>query len=189
MQPGEKIVAAWDGSFDGDSSVLVASTLDGYIEPLLVYERPLDDPHWRVDIGDVEEAVLALRSKYEIVELCADPYRWQRSLERFEKEGMNVTEYPQSASRMVNCTQAAFEAITQESLTWGGEPVLAAALARHVDNSRIKIDRFGPRLTKEGRSSPRKIDCAVALCMALDRARYYAAEAAKPARSVGFFSL
>jgi phage terminase large subunit-like protein len=140
-------------------------------------------------LAQLEEAVLALRSKYEIVELCADPYRWQRSLERFEKEGMNVTEYPQSASRMVNCTQSAFEAITQESLTWGGEPVLAAALARHVDNSRIKIDRFGPRLTKEGRSSPRKIDCAVALCMALDRARYYAAEAAKPARSVGFFSL
>jgi phage terminase large subunit-like protein len=189
LQPGEKIVAAWDGSFDGDASVLVASTLDAYIEPLLVFERPLDDPHWRVDIGDVEEAVLALRSKYEIVELCADPFRWQRSLERFAKEGMNVTEYPQSASRMVNCTQGAFESITQGTLTWGGEPVLAAALARHVDNARIKIDRFGPRLTKEGRSSPRKIDCAVALCMALDRARYYATEAAKPARSVGFFSL
>ena len=187
--PGEKIVAAFDGSFDGDASVLCAATLDGHVEPLLCYERPIDDPHWRVDIAEVEAAILELAKKYEIVELAADPFRWARSLEILEREGLRVVHYPQSPSRMVASSQAFFESVTQGTLTWGGEPNLSKALVRHLANTTVKTDRFGPRIVKEHRGSPRKIDLAVAAVMALDRARYYASEAEKPSRSVEFFSL
>jgi phage terminase large subunit-like protein len=189
LVPGEKIVLAFDGSFDGDSTVAVAATLDGHIEPLLAFERPIDDPHWRVDIGLVEAEILELAKKYEIVELAADPFRWSRTLEALEKEGLRVVVFPQSATRMTSACQAYFESVTQGTLTWGGEPNLSKALVRHLSNATVKTDRFGPRIVKEHRGSPRKIDLAVAAVMALDRARYYASEAEKPSRSVEFFSL
>jgi phage terminase large subunit-like protein len=43
-------------------------------------------------------------------------------------------------------------------------------LARHISNAVIKTDRLGPRIVKEHRSSPRKIDAAVAGIIAFDRA-------------------
>ena len=90
---------------------------------------------------------------------------------------------------MTASSQALFEAVSQETLSWGGEAQLAGAFLRHFANATVKTDRFGPRIVKENRSSPRKIDLAVAAIMALDRARYYANEANKPAKEVGFVSL
>lgn len=189
LSEGEKVVLAFDGSFDGDCTVLCAATLDGFIEPLLLYERPLDDPHWKVDIGQVEADIIEVAKRYTILELAADPFRWARSLEALELEGVPVVHYPQSPSRMVAACQSVYEAVGQEQLHWGGDHKLTAALARHLDNARVKIDRFGPRIVKEHKGSARKIDLAVAMIMAWDRARYYASEAAKPATSVEFVSL
>jgi phage terminase large subunit-like protein len=191
IQPGEPCVLAFDGSFDGDSTAVVAATLDGHIEPLLLYERPIDDPKWRVDIGKVEQDILDLiRLKgYAVQELAADGFRWARSLENLEKEGLPVVLYPQSPSRMVAACQKFYEAVGQEEIHHGGDAVLEAALTRHLANSAVKTDRFGPRIVKEHRGSPRKIDLAVCAVMALDRARYYAGEADKPVQSVEFTTL
>ena len=192
LEPGERIVLAWDGSFSGDCSAAVAATLDGYVEPLLLYERPIDDPHWTVDIAQVEEDLQEIARRFDIVELTADPFRWARSLEALDREGSlagKVVHYPQSPSRMVSACQGFFESVSQETVHWGGEPSLAAALSRHLDNSSVKLDRYGPRIVKEHRGSERKIDLAVSAVMALDRARYYAAEADKPQPSVEFTSL
>jgi len=62
------------------------------------------------------------------------------------------------------------QAVTQQLVTHSGDPVLA----RHLDNASVKLDRFGPRIVKEHRSSPRRIDAAVCAVMAYDRARYHA---------------
>jgi phage terminase large subunit-like protein len=43
-------------------------------------------------------------------------------------------------------------------------------LARHLSNAVIKTDQLGPRIVKENRNSPRKIDAAVAAIIAVDRA-------------------
>jgi phage terminase large subunit-like protein len=90
---------------------------------------------------------------------------------------------------MVSACQKLYEAVSQEEVSWGGDGVLGAALVRHFGNAAVKTDRFGPRIVKEHRGSPRKIDLAVASVMAFDRARYYATEAEKPPKSVEFFSL
>ena len=192
IQPGEPCVISFDGSFDGDSTGVVACTLDGHIEPLLLYERPIDDPHWRVDIGLVEKDILDLvRVRgLKIVELAADAFRWSRSLEAMEKENLfPLTLYPQSPSRMVSSCQRLYEAVSQENVHHGGDPVLAAALSRHLANAVVKMDRFGPRITREHKGSQRHIDLAVCAVMAFDRARYYALEAEKPGKSVEFISL
>jgi phage terminase large subunit-like protein len=45
-----------------------------------------------------------------------------------------------------------------------------ALLERHLTNAVVKTDRIGPRIVKDNRSSPRKIDAAVAAVIAFDRA-------------------
>jgi phage terminase large subunit-like protein len=39
-----------------------------------------------------------------------------------------------------------------------------------LQNAIVKNDNIGPRIVKESRNSPRKIDAAVALVIAVDRA-------------------
>jgi phage terminase large subunit-like protein len=77
---------------------------------------------------------------------------------------------------MVPACAAFYEAVTQETVSHGGD----AAMSRHLDNCSVKIDRFGPRIVKEHRGSPRKIDLAVCAVMAYDRARYHAQAPAAP---------
>ena len=48
-----------------------------------------------------------------------------------------------------------------------------ARLARHVSNAVLREDSRGVRLVKEQPRSPRKIDAAVAMVMAVDRAQWH----------------
>jgi phage terminase large subunit-like protein len=68
-------------------------------------------------------------------------------------------------------------------LTHDGNPIAA----RHLDNCRVKSDRLGPRITKEAKGSPRKIDAAVCLVMGYDRARYHANTGRAEPVAVEFF--
>src|SRR5205807_2053479 len=99
-------------------------------------------------------------------EVVCDPFRWARSLQLLGDEGLPVVEYPQTAARMTPSTTKLYEAIVNRTLTHSGDP----DLARHVANTRVRNDSRGTRLTKEARSSRRRIDLAVAALMAFDRA-------------------
>ena len=73
---------------------------------------------------------------------------------------------PISAPVMVTgCTQF-YEAVTGGLLTQDGDP----RLAKHVANAVVKIDARGPRIVKDQKDSPRKIDLAVCAVIALDLA-------------------
>jgi phage terminase large subunit-like protein len=173
---GEEIVIGFDGSFSGDCTAMVACTLDGFVQPLALWERPMDDPHWQVPMDDVEARMYDLCKKYQVREISADPYRWARTLQKWETDGLPVVLYPQSPARMVPACAAFYEAVTQETLTHDGD----GAMSRHLDNCSVKIDRFGPRIVKEHRGSPRKIDLAVCAVMAYDRARFHAQAPSAP---------
>ena len=180
IQPGEAIVVGFDGAFNGDCVALVGATLDGHLEPLAVWEKPVDDPAYQAPIEEVEAAIRDLCRTYDVKEIAADPFRWARSLQLLEGEGLPVVSFPQSTTRMTPATSGFRDEVVTKKLTWGGEPKLAAALARHVDAATIRTDREGrQKLAKESRASGRRIDLAVAGVMALNRARYYAAEQAK----------
>jgi phage terminase large subunit-like protein len=101
-----------------------------------------------------------------VLEVAADPYRWQRSLELLDGEGIPVGEYPQSPARMGPATARFYSAVVDRLLSHDGSP----ALARHVGNAILKQDSRGARLSKEHKDSPRRIDAAVAAVMAHDRA-------------------
>jgi phage terminase large subunit-like protein len=107
-----------------------------------------------------------------VLEIAADPFRWARSLQLLDGEGLPVGEYPQSPARMQPATARFYEAVVNGELTHSGD----SRLARHVGNAVLREDARGARLAKERRDSPRKIDAAVAAVMAHDRAAVLAGD-------------
>jgi phage terminase large subunit-like protein len=101
-----------------------------------------------------------------VLEVAADPYRWQRSLELLDAEGIPVGEFSQTPARMGPATARFYSAIVDRLLSHDG----SAALGRHVANAVLKQDSRGARLSKESKMSRRKIDACVAAVMAHDRA-------------------
>jgi phage terminase large subunit-like protein len=67
---------------------------------------------------------------------------------------------------MVPACSKVYDSVTEGTLTHDGDPLLA----RHLDNCKLKIDNLGPRIVKESRASNRRIDAAVSMVIAYDRA-------------------
>jgi phage terminase large subunit-like protein len=119
-------------------------------------------------MGDIEartREVLAMRGCRG---LAFDPARFQDFFARLEAEGLPVIEWPtNSLARMVPACQDFYSAVLARELTHDGDPRLAS----HVANAVLKEDRHGPRIVKEAKSSPRKIDLAVCAVGAFAEAR------------------
>lgn len=172
----DEIILGFDGSFSGDASVIVGATIpkddDEKIRIFLVkaWEKDLteDDDNWRVDIADVENTIIDFCANHPNVrEIACDPFRWQRSMQVLEDRGLPVVEWPStSARRMVPACAKFYDGVVEKRFVHDGNPILA----RHLDNAVTKIDNMGPRIVKEKRGSPRKIDAAVAAILAVDRA-------------------
>jgi phage terminase large subunit-like protein len=181
------VILGFDGSFSGDSTALVGVTVEPTPRAWLVavWEKPptaTDD--WRVDIAEVEATIIAECAKRNVIEVACDPFRWQRSMQELAAMGLPIVEYNSSSpARMVPATAKMYDAIMAGGLMHDHAPTLA----RHLDNCVVKTDRLGPRITKEHRGSPRKIDAAVSLVMAFDRATWVREQVAPPP-TVAFFA-
>ena len=171
----DEIVLGIDGSFSGDTTAIVGVTVpksrDDKPHVFLVkaWEKQVDDlDDWRVDTLEVEQTLIAFcQSHPNVKELAFDPFRWQRSMAVLQDLGLPVVEFPStSPRRMVAACSKVFDSVTEATLTHDGNPLLA----RHLDNCVLKIDNIGPRIVKESRNSPRKIDAGVAFVIAYDRA-------------------
>jgi len=165
---GAEVVAAFDGSFSADCTALVAATVDQrpHLEVLAWWEAPEGAEGWRVPIVEVEDVIRQVCRRYRVRQLGADPFRWARSLQLLEAEGLAVEEFPQIPARMTPATTRFYEAVTNGQLSHSGDP----RLARHLGNCVLKQDSRGARLAKEHKHSRRRIDLAVAAVMALDTA-------------------
>ena len=166
-----RVVLSLDGSFKGDSTVVMGCTVDTerpYLWPVGMWEKNDSlDIDWRVPIQDVEQAIRDAFRDYNVVEVCCDPYRWARSIEVLTDDGLPMVEFPQSPTRMVPATQRLFEAVMNGTVQHSGDP----AVTRHVANAVVKVDSRGSRLAKEHHG--KKIDAAVCCVMALDRAMWH----------------
>jgi phage terminase large subunit-like protein len=162
------VVLGFDGSFSGDCTALVAVTVEPrpHVELVELWEAPEGSRDWRVPVVQVEDAIRAACRRWRVLEVAADPYRWARSLELLDGEGIPVGEYPQGPARMGPATSRFYAAVVDRLLTHDG----SSALARHVANAILKEDSRGARLAKEHKDSKRRIDAAVAAVMAHDRA-------------------
>ena len=170
----DEIVLGFDGSYNGDASVIVGAVIpkvEG--DPVKVFlvkawEKDLEhDPDdWRVDIGEVEQTVMDFCQKHTVREIACDPFRWQRSMEVLEGKGLPVVSFPQSPQRMIKACARFYDAVAEKKLVHDADPLLA----RHIGNTAVKLTPAGPHIKKENPNSPRKIDAAVAAILAHDRA-------------------
>lgn len=165
------VVLGFDGSRTGDATALVAVTVDArpHVQVLSLWERPTDQPEWRVPRGEVKDAIRAACKRFNVYEIAWDEFLWLDAAEELEDEGLPVVVFPQTLTRMAPATQRFYELVTTKQVSHDGDP----RLARHLSNAVIKTDTRGARLSKDAKSSPRKIDLAVAAVMAADRAGWW----------------
>jgi phage terminase large subunit-like protein len=171
LEPGERVVLGFDGAFQGDSTALVACTVDEprHLEIIGLWEKPEDQSAmgWRTPVHEVYAEIVEAFDRFNVVEMAADPWRFEQSLASLADEGYPVVEFPTgSVQRMTQATVAMYEAIVDKRLSHDGDP----ALVRHFSNAILREDNRGSRITKNHKGSTRKIDAAVASLIAFHRA-------------------
>jgi len=164
------VVLGFDGSYNNDSTALVGC-VQGEKPHLFVagcWERPQHAPlDWTVPRDEVNAAVDRAMQRYKVVELACDPPGWHAEIEEWaERYGQVVVRFETNRRAfMAHACSRFYTAVANEALTHDGDP----RLARHLANAVVKETADGRYVTKDGPSSPRKIDLAVAAIVALDR--------------------
>lgn len=176
----DEYVLGFDGSWNNDSTSLVAVILpkseDEPYRGLRVasWEKnfAIDDDSWVVDKGEVTQTIFNFFDTHpNCREMACDPSYWEDQMYLWQDYGLPVVEYRNSPQRTIPATSKLYEAIMNKKLKHNGD----AALARHVDNCILKFDAGkGARITKDYRNPKLKIDNAIALMMAFDRAEVIA---------------
>lgn len=168
-----KVVLGFDGSASGDSTALIGCTVgpDPHVFVVGLWENP-GDPRWRVPRTEVTDTVRDAFSRWDVVELAADPWGFRSELETWAQEHgeRRVLEWNTAhARRMAPATDRMYQAVVGTELTHDGDTRLAA----HFSHAVAKRTPMGDLITKDKRNSPRKIDAAVAAVVALDRAAHH----------------
>jgi hypothetical protein len=84
------VVLALDGSFNQDATALVACEVGEtpHLDVAGLWEPPVGRPDYRVPIFDVEDAIRSACRRWNVRTIVADPFRWARSLQLLEGEGL-----------------------------------------------------------------------------------------------------
>lgn len=169
---GVDVVIALDGSFNSDATALLVSTVSAtpHVDVVALWEPPAGDESYRVPVADVEDQIRKACLRWNVVEIIADPFRWTRTLQALESEGLPVVEFPHSPARLTAATSDLYRGCVDGELTHSGDP----RLARHVANATVVEDSRGARIAKERKHSTRRIDLAACLVMAHSRATWRA---------------
>lgn len=181
----EKVVLAFDGSSSGDSTVLVGATVaqPHHLFVVGMWENPdLNNPGWRVDRADVDKAVRQAFRDYNVVEMACDPWGWQTEIQSWAKRhgSRRVVQFNTAhAQRMAPATDVFYELAMEGGITHDGDQRMVA----HYDHAVAKTTHLGSIISKDKKSSKRKIDSAVAGIMAISRAQHHST---RPARTGSF---
>lgn len=165
----DRVVLGFDGSYDGDATVLIAVTVDRpvpFVHMVHLWEKPYKDDTWRVPRVEVMNQLRKTCGYYQVLEVACDPALWVSDLEVLQDEGIPIVTFPQRGALMIESTQRLYEDIQRGLLDHDGDP----ELARHMANAWVK-DPMQPRITKVNQKSTGYVDAAVATVMALQRAK------------------
>jgi hypothetical protein len=175
---GERITLGFDGAQTDDATALVGCRVsDGYLFELGIWECP-DGPEardWRVDELAVDAAVARAFETWDVVAFFADPPHWIDQVERWEREygdRLRAKASGQSAlkwwtkleTKMALALERLHHAISTGTVKISANPVLV----RHLINARRWSRRGGIVIGKEAKHSVRKIDGAMAACLAYE---------------------
>lgn len=184
---GARVVLGFDGSYSGDSTALVAVSLDDrpHLEVVGLWEHPGGGQQWTVDHDEVERTVYEAFRRWDVVEMTADPPYWGQQLERWASEfgpDRVIAFNTFVRKRMAEAVSQFYQAVTTGSVSHDGHP----GLARHIGNATLKETAQGAYITKESKGSPHKIDAAIAAVIGYARSSWHHRT---PEVSAGFVSL
>lgn len=168
---GERVVVSLDGSHSDDTTAIVVGTVaeEPHFDLVRAWAKPPGDESWRVPVLEVEQTIRDACRRWQVVEVVADPFRFARTLQVLEAEGIKVLEFPHSPPRLTAATSDLHSAVTAGKISHSGDPTLST----HVKAAVVREDARGFRLDKQSRSrNAPKIDAAAALLMAHSRASW-----------------
>lgn len=171
--PDVPVIYMADGSWSGDSTGILALSVEArpHIWVVDLWENEHQDRAWRVPVADVEEKLRREARARPTLEVGMDPYRWQRSMQILENEGLPMVEFPMgSPERMTKAWKTFYDLALDRGFTHDGDP----RLARHIDAMVLKFDARGARPVKDAKNSTRHIDLGVCAVAGIDRATWHA---------------
>ena len=118
-----------------------------------------------VHYGFIEEFIRQLGEQYDIREIAYDRWNASMMVQALEDDGFTMVPFGQGFRDMSNPTKDLMRLVLDGSLRHNGHPVLRW----NIDNVFIRSDPAG-NLKIDKEKSTEKVDGAVALVMALDRA-------------------
>lgn len=121
-------------------------------------DRPLSAQENRIRVRNLAKRTPALR------EVCFDPWAFQESSEELAEEGIPMVQFDQNASRMAPASERLYELVKEHRLVHDGDPVLRRQVLAAVATETERGWRISKRKSRE------RIDAAIALAMAADRA-------------------
>jgi phage terminase large subunit-like protein len=167
---GEVVINSTDDCWVGIDMALKHDSIAVVIaQPQADGRIAVDAKIWHPDVGEmdiasVEQHLRELHGRHKVVEFAYDPAYFQRSAEALYDDGLPMVEFPQSSSRMIPACGATYDLIVSGRVLHDGAPMFSD----QVLSAAQRMTENGWRLSKG--KSRRKIDAAIALCMALDRA-------------------
>lgn len=175
MREGQGLVMALDAAVDSDcfAVVLVGAEDRGDGRQVQVrYARKWQPPvNGKLDFGGddgPEQEIRRLCSQYNVVVITYDPYQLHDMATRLYRDGVGFFEPFSQGQPRARADKALYDIIRDRRIVHSGEP----DLREHLQNANRKPeDEKFLRLIK--RRATDKIDLAVALSMAADRALYY----------------
>lgn len=185
VERGAPVVLAFDGSYSGDASAIVAATIEEHphVWPVGIWQNERD-PGWRVPRDEVSAVLADAMAYFEVRETSVDPFGWASEIAAWEQAyGEVVVSFPTNQPpRMGPACDLFYELVMEGRLTHSGD----ARLAAHVANCVTRRTTYGNLIVKSHKSSPRRIDAAVAAVVAVSRARWHVANPPKRRRVYAF---
>lgn len=181
---GADVVITLDGSFNSDATAVLVATVSSspHMDVVGLWEPPTGDATYRVPVEEVEDAIRAACRRWNVLEVVADPFRWTRTLQILERDGLPVVEFPWSHSRITPATTDFYTACISGAVSHSGD----SSLARHIGNAVVNESDRGVRLDKSRRGSTRHIDLAACAVMAHSRATWRAMKKTKKRKARSF---
>lgn len=139
--------------------------------PAIRHVRKWDPPKGgRIDYDPPEEWIKECAKKYNLLEVCYDPFQLEQMMRRLYKQGINTKPFDQASQRL-KADSDFYKTIIALGLVHRGNP----DLREHVQNSGSRIvskdEDSKMRIVK--RVEYRKIDLCVAASMGVNRILYY----------------
>ncbi|MFD9124941.1 terminase [Kitasatospora sp. NPDC059571] len=187
------IVVGFDGAKWRDSTVLVGTHIDsGHQWVLGAWECPVREDEakdWEVPDAEVDAALEAAFDQWKVIRVYADPPYWEDRVAAWQGrwgERLVTPWYTHRPRQMAFALRGYRAAQTDGTLQHDGDDLLYRHIANSVKrDARVRDDDGKPMWTiqKDRHDSPRKIDGAMAGCLAWEARRdAIAAGQARPRR-------